>query len=362
MSALTIGVEEEFHLVDAATRRSTAGADAVLGRTGDEVVAELKASVVETNSDTCTTLDELTESLRERRRELIEAAAAHGLRPLAAGSAPLVDPDALEPSDGERYQQMSARYGPVAQAQVVAGLQTHVGIDDRELAVQVMNRATRFAPVLLALSASSPYWFGRDSGWASARTRVWGRWPSAGIPGRFADVGEYDRLVEDMVATGTILDPGMVYFDVRLSQHNPTVEFRSCDSTARLAEAVTLAGLWRALAATCLADVESSGGPPPARTELLRAAAHQAASAGLAGRLLHPLSLRPVPAADAVDALLAAVGPALDDAGDGERVRSGVADLLRAGGSATEQRRRFEATGGLEPVVDELLDLTAAVD
>jgi carboxylate-amine ligase len=345
---LTVGVEEEFHLLNRETWRATAAALPVLHAVeSDDIVPELKQSVVETNSHAVTELGELAHDLRRMRADLAGAGRDVGVALLAAGTPPLVDDSANGTFPKERYERMTERYPQESRAQLVCGCQTHVGIEDPGLAVEVINRARRFAPVMLALTASSPLWFGHDTGWASYRTRVWGQWPGTGMPGVFSGPEEYDRTVQALIDAGMILDPGMVYFDIRRSAHNPTVEFRICDSMPSVDDAVTIAGLWRAIAQTCIDESHVGESMIQPRIELLRAARLQAARHGVAGDLVDPVAHRLVPAAEAISSMLDTVRQALVSAGDLDLVEDGVRRMLEGEGWAG--RIRAEMAGGVTP-------------
>jgi carboxylate-amine ligase len=358
---LTIGVEEEFHLLDRATWQATAAALPVLAAVDSEdIVPELKQSVVETNSRAVTELGELAEDLRRLRSELMSASRDVGVAPLAAGTPPVVDDSASGTFPKERYERMTERYPEESRAQLVCGCQTHVGIEDPELAVEVINRARRFAPVMLALTASSPLWFGHDTGWASFRTRVWGQWPGTGMPGVFSGPEEYGATVQALIDAKMILDPGMVYFDIRRSAHNPTVEFRICDSVPSVDDAVTIAGLWRAIAQTCID--ESYVGEPmiQPRIELLRAARLQAARHGVTGDLVDPVAHRLVPAPDAIFRMFETVRQALVTAGDLNIVEDGVRRMLEGGGWAGRIRRHLTGGATAAAVAQHLSEVTIA--
>jgi carboxylate-amine ligase len=358
---MTIGVEEEFHLVDRESRRSTDAAGEVLRGVGrdDEIVPELKASMVESNSRVHTTLSDLRADLADLRRDLGSAAGAIGAGLLAAGTAPLHGEDALRTYPKLRYLAMSEEFPSLEREQAVAGVQTQVGIDDREVAVQVVSRSQRFIPVMLALSAGSPFWDGDDTGYASWRTRVWERWPSTGPTAPFASAAEYDATVDALLAGGTIRDAGMVYFDVRVSSHQPTVEFRVCDAVDRLDDVVMLAGLWRAVAMTCIAEISAAGSPAPPRVEAVRGARWQAARSGLADQLVDPTTGQSVEAAAAVASLVDALRPALEETGDLGYVESRIAAVLADGGPARRQRSAYSANESMPDVVDLLLAETA---
>jgi carboxylate-amine ligase len=356
---LTIGVEEEFHIVDLQTRRPVPRAAELLARVADDrTVPELQASMVETNSMVCTTLDEVRADLGGLRTRLVAAATSLGLGVVAAGSVPLMDLDELAPWPSERNDAMLAEYAVIAREQIICGVQTQVGIDDRDLAARALSAALVWAPIPLALTASSPYWMGVDTGYASFRTQVWGRWPSAGVPSIFTSAAHYDAVVSGLVDSGVILDRGMVYFDGRLSVRFPTVEFRVCDASPLIDDVILVTGLWRALALTCIEALDTSGTPDVSR-ELVQAARWRAARSGLSGSLIAPTTGRAVPATDAVELMLDHVRPALEALGDWEQVRELATAALARGGSAQRQRAAAARTGGLTGVVDALIEETA---
>src|SRR3954447_11254216 len=210
-----------------------------------------------------------------------------------------------------------------------------------------------------ALTANSPFWQGEDTGYASFRSQAWHRWPSAGPNELFADAAEYHQLIDQVLATGTVLDTGMVYFDARLSTTWPTVEVRTADVALRVEDAVTLAGIVRGLVETAARNARAGNPPPDVPAPVLRVATWRAGRSGLTGDLVHPLTGRPAPAADVLGALLDHVRPALADAGDEERVTEGLSALLRRGTDADLQRRVHEETGDLAAVVRAAVAVTA---
>jgi glutamate---cysteine ligase / carboxylate-amine ligase len=242
-------------------------------------------------------------------------------------------------------------FGRVAAEQLTCGCHVHVSVADDEEGVAVLNRIRIWLPVLTALTANSPFWMGLDTGYASYRSQAWSRWPSAGPTAVFAGAADYHRLIEDVLATGTAVDTGMVYFDARLSANWPTVEVRVADVALRVEDAVTHAGLVRGLVETAAAEWRAGRAAPAVRGELLRLATWRAGRSGLSGELVHPLTGRPAPAPEVVGALLEHVRPALAEAGDEPRVAAGVSALLRRGTGADLQRRVHAETGDLAAVV-----------
>jgi len=315
--------------------------------------------MAEINTPVCTTLAEVREALRRSRRALVEAAGREGLRVAAAGTHPFSHWADQEVTPKTRYHNLADDYRQIFREEVVFGCHVHVGFDDREAAIQTMNRVRPWLPVLLALSANSPFWVGADTGYASFRTEVWNRWPTAGMPQAFDSRAEYDRLVETLVATGSLREPTKLYWDVRPSARQETLEFRVADSVMGVDEAVMVAGLVRALAVTANAAAVRGDPDPRPRPELLRAARWRAARHGLEADLVDVLAGRARPAAELVGAFLDEVRPALEEAGDLEEVTGLVRATLAGGTGAARQRAAFRRSGRLEDVVDLVIETTA---
>jgi glutamate---cysteine ligase / carboxylate-amine ligase len=357
-----IGVEEEFHIVDLQTCKATPAVDTMLAQLeGDSFFPELQRSLVEANTLPCESLDELRAELCRLRRRLTEVADPLGLGVVAAGTVPLVDLVGSNISAGARYERMQYEYQMLVQEQHICGAQVHVDVPDRDVAVAVVQHVSPYLPIFLALSASSPYWRGIDSGYASYRCMVWQRWPTAGPPGPMHNAADYDAMVADLVASGTISDPGMVYFDIRPSAHLPTVELRICDACPMVDDVVLIAGLFRALVQRARGWVEDGKPFPEIRHELLRAATWRAARSGLEGDLVDLAGAgRPalVPPSVLVERLVSELRPELDALGDWKQVSELSQRALAAGSSAAHQRRTFGRRGELTDVVRHLLAQT----
>ncbi|KQW44052.1 carboxylate--amine ligase [Nocardioides sp. Root1257] len=369
MGVRTVGVEEELLLFDPESREVVPAAPRVLkefrehgsGRqpsttAADEVDQELFRHQLETRTDPTTDLDDVLAQLTAARRTAGEAARAAGLAIGACAVVPLAG-DRSVVTPGDRYRDMVDTYGEVARTGGTCGMHVHVAIDSDEEGVAVIDRIAPWLPVLLALSANSPYVDGRDSGYASWRAQVWSRWPSAGPTEAFGSLEGYREVCRTMLESGAARDPGMLYFDARLAVEHPTVEIRVCDVCAEPGQAVVIAALARALVETA-ARAWADGVPAPAwRSESLRVGHWRAARYALTGSLLHPVLGELRPAREVLDALVEHVGAALADAGDTERVRHGLAESLHDGGAA-RQRAAYERTGDVAGVVDDLIART----
>ncbi|MFC4059911.1 glutamate--cysteine ligase [Planomonospora corallina] len=352
---IAVGVEEEFHVVDLETRRLVPRAGVLLERLPeDRFTHELQRSVVEANSRPFVRLADLAHDLTALRRTVIAAADGLGLGIAAAGSVPLVDTEALKISPDPRYEQMLADYQLLTREQLICGAQVHAEVSDRDLAVVISHRLAPWLPPLLALSASSPYWLGTDTGYAGYRPLIWQRWPTAGPVAAFSSAAEYDRVIADLIRSGVITDPGMIYFDIRPSDHVPTVELRICDACPLVGDVVLLAGLFRALVARELEAIRTGTGHG-VRLEMVRAATWRAARSGLEGDLVDPVEGVPRPAGEVVRRMVDGLRPQLEGTGDWELVSRLAWDALARGCSAARQRAAFARAGRLSDVVDLVL-------
>ncbi|HYF74032.1 MAG TPA: glutamate--cysteine ligase, partial [Nocardioides sp.] len=313
---------------------------------------------LETRTDPVLSSADALDQLVAARRTAGEAASAAGLAIGACGIVPLGgDRSVVSPHD--RYRDMVDTFGEIARTGGTCGMHVHVDIDSEDEGVAVIDRIAPWLPVLVALAANSPYVEGRDSGYASWRAQVWSRWPSAGPTEQFGSVEGYRETCRMYLDTGAARDPGMLYFDARLSQEHPTVEVRVCDVCTDPLDAVTVGALVRALVETA-AGAWAQGAPAAHwRAEALRAAHWRASRYGMADSLVHPVERALRPAGEVVAALVAGVAPALEEAGDLARVTAAVERAI-SGNGATRQRAAFERTGEVRGVVDDLIARTAA--
>jgi carboxylate-amine ligase len=348
-----MGVEEEFLLVDPVHGQPRAIAAAVLklddAPPDQEMEAELQLQQIETCTQPCASVDRLYEEIRAARMRASDGARGVDAEIAAIGTSPL--PVKAELSPSERFSRLAERFGLTAREQLTCGCHVHVAVSSDEEAVGVLDRIRPWLAPLLALSANSPFWQGEDSRYASFRSQVWSRWPSAGPTELFGSAKAYQDAVADMIATKTVLDPAMVYFDARLAQRYPTVEVRVADVCLHTQDAVLLAALVRGLVET--ASREWAAGVPAhsSRLELLQLAAWQAGRYGLSGELLDPLTSLPAPAETVLTHLLDHVHAALEDSGDHVDVRRMVRELLSRGNGAHLQKAAHARSGRLCDVV-----------
>jgi carboxylate-amine ligase len=358
---LTLGVEEEFHLVDLDTRRLTPRATEVLAALASAqgtYAAELQQTTVETNTRVVETLDDLRRELVGLRSALSAGAGALGIGVAAAGCMPLAAPVVI--TENARFRRMLADYQVLVREQVICGVQVHVGIDDPDTAAALIDRVSPWLPPLLALSASSPFsQLGEDTGYASTRSLIWSRWPTSGAAGAFSSAAEYEAQVQNLLASGVIGDRGMIYFDVRPSAHLPTIELRVCDACPSIDTVVLIAALFRAVVARELQRLRSGEPSRAVPAALHRAAMWRAARSGLEGELVDLAGPRPVPAGALVRGMLGELRPELEAAGAWDAARQLCEGALGRGSAASRQREALRRRHSVMDVVDLILAETA---
>jgi YbdK family carboxylate-amine ligase len=363
-AAGTLGVEEEFLLVDPVSRATVSNGPKVLRRAqqagglprGAVLQPELVSTQVEAATGVCTQLEELAGQVRGMRAHVGSAAQAEGTRlvsvahPVLLGDAPTVMP-------GTRFARISEAYAQMIWSYQACGCHIHVGVPDRATAVMVINHLRPWLPTLLAISANSAYDRGRDTGYHSWRMVLQSRFPGAGVPPVFGSVEAYEHEIARLVDCGVLVDPKMTFWLARPSERFTTVEIRAADAATSVDDAVLYAALARALVRTCLRRHQDEQPVPDVPDQLARAALWSAARYGLAGPGIDPVSGVRVPATELFRRLLDHVRPALEDLGDAGLVRRLVTRLLHRGTGA-ERQRQAAASGGPPGVVDMLIDQT----
>ncbi|MCP3801465.1 glutamate--cysteine ligase [Allokutzneria sp. A3M-2-11 16] len=353
MEPLTVGVEEEFLLVDAETRQLSWQGPALLRAAPDtegDLQTELTRCQVESATPVCTTATEVLENLRTLRGTLADQARSRGLRLIASGTAPLHESAPPQLTANPRYRRISEHAGALALSSPCCGCHIHVGVPSPEVGVQVINHLRPWLPVLLALSVNSPFSDGDDTGYHSWRSLSWSQWPSSGPPPYSASHAAYEESVRELLASGAALDRGMIYWDVRLSDEWPTVELRVCDVAPTAEEATLLAVLARALVTRA---VNSDGPAPLLSHHALRAALWRAARDGISGQGYDVHTGRLAPMWALVERLVEWTVPVLEQYGDLAYVDSMLGHLGRVGSGAARQRSAL-AEGGFTGLVDML--------
>jgi carboxylate-amine ligase len=359
---LTVGVEEEFLLVDEGTHRTVPRAAAVLAHApmrqlpvGATLQRELQSSQVELASGVCTNLAVLRQQLLAGRQLLTMAAKREAAMLVSTGT-PVLTSSHPPVTAGTRFEAISDTYQGQAAKYQSCGCHVHVGVPDRETAIAVINHLRPWLPTLLALAVNSPFDDGTDTGFGSWRTLEQAGFPGSGVPPWFASAGAYDQQVDRLVTAGVLVDPGMTFWLARPSPRFPTVEVRVADAASTADEAVLQAALTRALVRTALADIAAGHAAPAIGEQVLAAALWSAARYGLTGPGVEPETGIQMPAEALVARLLERVAPALAETGDQERAEEVVKSLLTNGTGAERQRRAgAEGPAGVVTMLNEVV-------
>jgi len=344
------GMEEEFMFVDVSTLRPLdISADVQSRLRGRRPVnayvhAEFLASQIERSSPVFDTLAQAEGDLLSFRTRLSTAAAEQNALAVGAGT-PFHAHSRPAITDTVRYHRLESEFRGLVVEHLINGLHVHVAIPDRDAGVEILNRVRAWLPTLLAMSANSPFWDARDTGFASWRTVHGRRWSTSGCPPSFADAEDYDRRIRRLVGVGGTYDLHTIWWNSRLAENHPTVEVRVCDAQLDALDTLLLTALIRALVSTALNDVQLNVTPTLLDPELLDAALWHAARDGLQALLLNPVTATMEPAASVVNALITTVSDALDESGDTVRVRDLLSRLWRVGTGAERQRSAFRDGG-----------------
>jgi carboxylate-amine ligase len=345
-----VGVEEEFLILNCTDGRAVALGEALERLNDDDgLSSEMKQEQIETCTLPRTFLQELAQDITTRRTSADAMARSVGARAVALATSPL--PVKTTPSPGLRYEKMTQRFGLTAVEQLTCGCHVHVEVASDEEGVAILDRIRVWLPVLLGISANSPFWNAVDSGYASYRSQAWNRWPTAGPCEVFGSAAAYHGQVQNILASGVPLDKGQIYFDARLSHRHPTIEVRVADVCLFADDAVLLAALVRGLAETAARQWRDGVEPVPVSAAQLRLASWQASRFGLDSELNHPLTGQPTPAMEVVMDLLNHIEPVLVDQGELHAVETLLFQVLVRGTGATRQRKIFTRSASLCDVI-----------
>ncbi len=350
----TLGVEEEYHLVDPNTGELVSATEPFAKNA--YVQGEVQASQLEIGTPVCRTLTELRAELVKARQAANDVAAQLGAAILATGTHPFARWQDLKRVASPRYDALADRFGAVANRQNICGLHVHVGVPDLAIALVIMNRSRPYVPVLAALTSSSPFQEGVDTGFASFRTMWWAMWPTSGAPPLLPSVEAYEQVVADLTAGGIIDDASTLYWDVRPSIRYPTLEFRAADVCPDVDDAVLYAVLVRSLVRTLARELERD--VPQFSDATITAARWRAARDGIRGDLCDPMSGAALPAALVIRRVVAQLEPDLREHGEFDAVSRLLTRVLDRGTSADLQRSQFASSRDLRQVVRSLVHAT----
>ena len=340
---LTIGIEEEYLLVDPQTGDLRAMPDAMhddlRAALGDRISREFLDCQVEVGTGVCAGIAEARDDLGHLRRTVQRIAGAHGLAPIAASCHPWADWADQDRTDKPRYAKLDDDLGAVARRMLIGGMHVHVGIADRNTRIAVMNRLTPWLPVLLALSASSPFWQGQDTGLASWRVSVFDGMPRTGLPPRFRDWDEYTAATGALVDLGVMEDTSKIWWDLRPSHAFPTIEARLCDVSPRMEDTLTLAAIVQGLAGMIMRGVDADATLPDPL--IMQENRWRAQRHGVAGGLIAGQPPAMVPMTRIVEDMLDLIAPDTDALG-GTAQALRARDIVRDGSSAARQRALWQ--------------------
>ncbi len=360
--SLTLGIEEEYQVVDPETGELSSYITQLLDAEGnisvEGIKPELHQSVIEVGSHVCRTPAEIRAEIVRLRGAVHELAAQHGRRILAAGTHPFSSWMEQEITPLERYLGVEQDLQDLARKNLIFGMHVHVGIEDRDFLIDAMKVARYFLPHVLALSSSSPFWIGRDTGLRSYRSVQWRNFPRTGIPPTFATHAEYEHIVRSLVNANAIPDASKIWWDLRPHHLYPTLEFRVCDMCTRVDEATCIAAIIQALVAKLWKLRRDNMTFRVYPLSLIEENKWRAVRYGVSGNLLDLGRETERPARELIEELIGwFLDDVLDDLGSREQVEYAFT-ILEEGTSADRQLRTFAETGDLKKVVDRLVSET----
>jgi carboxylate-amine ligase len=358
----TIGIEEEYQTVDPVTRdlRSHIHAEMIEKgklRLQERVKAEMHQSVVEVGTSVCNNIKEAKDEVKKLRRDMINLARENGLRLASAATHPFADWRVQEIYPDERYHNIVEDMQLVARANLIFGLHVHIGVEDRETAIHMMNHARYFVPHILALSTNSPFWLGMNTGLKSYRCKVFDKFPRTNIPDYFPSYGEYENFIKLLIKTGCIDNAKKIWWDIRPHPFFNTIEFRICDIPMRVDETIALAALIQATVAKLYRLYEANQGFRLYRRALIMENKWRAARYGINGKMIDFGKQTQVPVRDLILEYLKFVDDVVDELGSREEIEY-VHKIMEMGTGADRQIRVFEETGDLKKVVDYIIEET----
>jgi carboxylate-amine ligase len=360
--SLSIGIEEEYQTIDPETLdlrshiQSQILPKAILS-TNSRAKAEMHQAVIEVGTKVCRDIQEARADILELRREMISLANANGLLLGAASTHPFADWKAQEIYPDERYRQVVEDMQLIARANLVFGLHVHVGIEDRNTAIHIMNSLRYFLPHILALSTNSPFWLGMETGFKSYRCKVFERFPRTNIPDVFANWAEYETFLNLLIKTNCIDNGKKVWWDIRPHPFFDTLEVRVCDIPMRLDETIAIAALIQATVAMLWNLHAANKSYRIYGRALIMENKFRASRYGLEGKLIDFGKEEEVPMRDLVLEYLELIDGVVDELGSREEINY-IHEMLRMGTGADRQLQVYHATGNLRKVVEYIVSET----
>jgi len=356
--SLTLGVEEEYQIIDPTTRELTSYITQILEadhRLLEQVKPELHQSIVEVGTKVCRTAAEVRTELVSLRGTVMELAARHGLKIAAAGTHPFSSWLTQEITPLERYLGVKEDMQDLAQRLLIFGTHVHIGIEDRDFLIDALNVSRYFLPHILCLSTSSPFWNGRNTGLKSYRSIVFRGFPRTGVPQIIPSWADFSHYLETLTRTACIPNGSKIWWDVRPNWNYPTLEFRVCDVCTRVDEAVCVAAILQAIVAKLWKMRRENVTFRMYSSELIEENKWRAVRHGLAGKLIDFGRQEELPAADLIRELLEwFIGDVVDELGSRAEVEYAYR-IIEGGTSADRQLATFRRTGDLKNVVDQLI-------
>lgn len=359
----TLGVELEYQIIDPKTRELSSDTKPLIEEGaaiyGTHIRPEFHAPVVECVTAVCRTVREIVDQVTELLRTVVGLSRKRGLAVAAASTHPITHWMSVKLTPGERYLQIQNDLGDISRSNLIYGMHCHVGIEDPEARIAVMNAARYFLPHLLALSTSSPFWQGRDTGLASSRTGIFRRFPRTGMPDFFGSWGEFEAYIKTLVDTGCIDNAKRIYWDIRPHPFYPTVEVRVCDVPTRVRDVAAITAFIHIVATRLVNLYHRNMGYRLFRRAVLNENMYRAMRHGISGTFIELSTKKVVPVKDSIRSLL-------DELSDEVRLLevdrevAFIYDLVENGTSCDRQRRVYAETGDLKSVVDHLIKETEA--
>jgi carboxylate-amine ligase len=358
----TLGIEEEFQIVDPVTRELRSHVSEILdeGRMllGEQIKPEMIQSQIEVGTGVCKNIQEARADITNLRSIISSLAQKNNLKIVAASTHPISRWQDQKIFDDDRYELLVQELQTVARSLLIFGVHVHVGIADRERQIHILNASRYFLPHVLALSTSSPFWMGHNTGLKSYRSEIFKQFPRTDIPDHFDSYQGFQRYVDLLIKTGCINDGKKIWWDCRPHPFFPTLEFRICDIPTRVDDTIAIAALFQAIVAKLDRLIEKNLGFRLYRRMLIQENKWRAVRYGLDGKMIDFGKQKEVPVKDLILELLDFVDDVLDPLGSRKEVEH-IHTILQRGTSADEQLRVYRETNDLKSVVDRLIELTA---